>query len=208
MRLCVRIFLNGLNVVGEEWVWLVGKGEKTMKRGLFILAFSFVYFICGSAFGHLLEIGDYNSSTPFELVDWTEQQFEHQDEDPFKGWAFVYVKNTSQTAWGDFHFEIYDYDDADISNVHFIVDSPYQPVSSQTGLSWLVNNDVVGATLDLYFYSDPVLPNEIATFQVYTDNTTDEVNFGLQIHPTEVPEPASLLLFGLGGFALFRKRKA
>ncbi len=182
--------------------------ERVVRKFVAILTVFLVYVMCGSAFGHLAEIGDYNSSTPFELIDWTTQQFEHPDADPFKGWAFVYVKNTSDDPWGDFHFEIYDYDGVDISNVHFIIDSPYQPTSTQTGLSWVVDNDAVGATIDLYFYSDPVLSGEIATFQVYTDNTTDEINFGLQIHPTEVPEPASLLLFGLGGFALLRKRKA
>jgi hypothetical protein len=137
-----------------------------------------------------------------------EQTSEHEDADPFKGWANITVTNTGTEAWGDFHFLLFQVTNP-IDNVDFIVDSPYQPTSSQSGLSWDVDNDVVGATLDLFFYSDPVLPSEVATFRIYTDNTTDQVSFfGMAFYPTPVPEPGTfaLLAAGLIGLAAFRKR--
>ena len=158
-----------------------------------------------SALAHDGSIG--SAGTPVELSDWNTQSYQHPDQDPWKGWLFIYTKNTSDEDWGDFHVEIYDYAGVDISNVDFIVDSPYEPVSSQTGLTWSVDNSVVGATLDLYFYGDPVGPGEIVTFEVYTDNTTDHNNFGVMIHPTPVPEPATLALLLFGGLALLRRRR-
>ena len=177
-----------------------------MKKCVYLFALSFAYLVIANpAFAHLAEIGGVGSE--IEFSDFTGQQFEHPDADPFKGWAFVYVKNTSQVAWGDFHFEIYQYDTSDISNVDFIVDSPFEPVSTQSLSNVIVDNDVVGATLDLEFYNDPVYPGEVATFQLYTDNTTDQGNFGLLIYPSIVPEPATIVLLSLGGAALLRKRR-
>ena len=145
------------------------------------------------------------------------QGFAHDPEDdPHKGWANVSVTNTGNEAWGDFHFEIYDpYNGGlDISNVSFMDatltdhdNNPgLNPTSSQGPLTWTINNTVVGATIDLFFYSDPVGPGESATFSVYTDNADELSFFGLMMHPTPVPEPVTLALFGLGALALRRKR--
>lgn len=141
------------------------------------------------------------------------KQFEHEDDDPWKGFVNVWVTNSSQAPWGDFHFQIFSYQPGvSVENVHFIVDAPFQPISSKTLSGWDVDNaPVTGSTLDLYFYGDPVLPGQTATFTVYTDNTTDKVNFGLMMWPTPVPEPSSLIalsggLMGLAGFALRRRR--
>lgn len=143
-----------------------------------------------------------------EFFDW-----EHEDADPFKGFAEVTVTNTGTEPWGDFHFEFYDpLEDQDISNLAFLDSSSsdpcaVDPTSSQSGLTWTIDNDVVGATMDLFFYNDPVFPSETATFTVYTDNTTDPLPwFGLQIYPTPVPEPATIGFLGLGGLLLRRKR--
>ena len=139
--------------------------------------------------------------------DYTPQTGTHEDADPFKGWLDLTVTNNMSEPWGDFHFEITDVG-WDVSAVDFLVDPPWEPTSSQSPLSWVVDNEAYGATLDLFYYSDPVLPGETATFSVYTDNTTEEVPFfGWCIYPTPVPEPASLSLLVLGGLLVARRRR-
>lgn len=144
-----------------------------------------------------------------EFPDFSVQQAVHQEAEPFKGYAYVTVTNTGTEPWGDFHFEIYSSDGSDVSNVHFLDASlgGVDPTSTQSPLAWAIDNDVVGATMDLYYYDDPILPGNLATFTIYTDNTTDQVPFfGLMMHPTPVPEPAAALLLGLGGLLLIRRR--
>jgi len=135
---------------------------------------------------------------------------DHEEADPFKGWANITVQNSGTEAWGDFHFEIFQVTAETVENVDFIVDSPNEPFSpTRPNLAWAVDNDVVGATLDLFFYDNPVLPGEWVSFSVYTDNTTDQVSFfGTSFYPTPIPEPGTfgLLAAGLIGLAAFRKR--
>ena len=139
------------------------------------------------------------------------QDYTHEDADPFKGSANVTVTNTGTEAWGDFHFGFYDpIGGQDISNLAFLDASMggIDPISSQASTTWVINNLVVGATLDLYFYSDPVLPGQTATFSVYTDNTTDMLPwFGMMIYPTPVPEPTTVLLLGMGSILMLKKKK-
>ena len=171
------------------------------KLSAFLFCFSLLLFT-SSVFAD-----DVNLTFDMELTG-PPKAFDHEEAEPFKGWANITVTNTGTEAWGDFHFEIYEVVGfGTVENVDFIVDIPNQPVSSQSGLTWTVDNVAVGATLDLFFYSDPVLPNETATFNVYTDNTTDQLSFfGLMVHPTPVPEPATIILLSLGGL-LLRRRK-
>jgi len=134
-----------------------------------------------------------------------EQSSEHADAAPFKGWVLLTVTNTGTEAWGDFHFELFQVTDP-IDNVFFDVSSPNEPTSSQA-ITWSLSGD--GHSLDLFFYDDPVLPNDTATFNVYTDNTTDMVSyFGTLYYPTPIPEPGTfcLLAAGLIGIAAFGKR--
>lgn len=127
-----------------------------------------------------------------------EENLGHSDESPFKGWANFEVTNTGSEAWGDFHFEI---TGVGVDNVDFT------NYSSSQSLDWVdIDNVVVGATLDMYFYNDPVGPGETATFSVYTDNQDELSFFGLCVYPTPVPEPATLAILSIGAL-LLRKRK-
>jgi hypothetical protein len=156
-----------------------------------------------------------------EVLDWTaEPDLGHDDVDAgygFKGTYTLTVTNTGTEAWGDFHFEIIYGLGGDPANVLFLDSSmtawddsgPGQdPLSSQTLDGWGITNPVDGlSTMDLYFYGDPILPTETAEFIVYTDNTEENLSFfGMAVWPTPVPEPATMVLLGLGGLLLRRKK--
>jgi hypothetical protein len=166
--------------------------------------------IAGPAMAHDAYIGAPGSE--IEFATWASQSFNHQDAAPFKGWAYVFVKNTSLNPWGDFHFRVFSYDGSDVSAVDFRDASMggMDPISTQIGTTWSIDNSGPQAIMSLYFYGDPVQPGEFAAFQVYTDNTTTQGNFGLCIWPSPVPEPSSLLalsgMFGLAGL-VWRKRR-
>ncbi len=130
---------------------------------------------------------------------------EHLDAEPFKGWLDLTVYNSGLDPWGDFHLEFYQVT-GPIDNVSWLVSSPYEPTSSQSGLTWAVDNVTVGATLDLYFYGDPVLPGQTANFKVYTDNPDHVSFFGVSMHPTPVPEPATAMLMLLPALLARRRR--
>jgi hypothetical protein len=129
-----------------------------------------------------------------------QQQSIHEDAAPFKGSVTITVTNTGIEDWGDFHFEFFQQTAETIEDVHFVVSTPYQPTATHTSnLSWAVDNVAVGATLDLFFYDDPLAQDESTTFVIYTDNTIDSVSFfGTLYYPTPVPEPGTFLLVGAG----------
>ena len=173
-----------------------------------------------SASAHLAQI-----TASFDDVGVGElQEFDHTDADPFKGLVEVTLTNTGTEAWGDFHFNISGID-TNISNVHFIDGSmySYDPVElgsdptyiydpagtavARTIDSWEIDNDATYATMDLYFYNDPIAAGETVKLTVMTDNTQSEVAFfGMCIYPTPIPEPTTVMLLGLGGLLLRRKR--
>ena len=138
---------------------------------------------------------------------------EHFDLEPFKGWVTVNVTNTSNVAWVNFHFFLFSVAGSDISNVDFmegvIETVNYDPTSSQSGLTWDIDNVMVGAKVDLFYYGDPILPGNSGQFKVFTNNP-DHVAFGVAFYPSPVPEPATMGLLGLGlaGLVARKRRKA
>ncbi|MFW6065197.1 MAG: PEP-CTERM sorting domain-containing protein [Planctomycetota bacterium] len=132
----------------------------------------------------------------------------HYDEDPWKGWISVSAVNQSDTAWGNFHFKIADVGE-DVSNVLWVIDDPYEPTTSMTLDAGFpqVDNSAYGGELDFELYGDPVAVGNSANFQVYTDNTTDEVDFGVMFYPTPIPEPATLAMLAFGGMAVTLRRR-
>jgi hypothetical protein len=157
-----------------------------------------------------------------EVLDYTtESGLGHNDVDDgygFKGTFTLTVTNTGTEDWGDFHFEIIYGVGGDPANVLFLDSSMSAwdnsgigqdpSSSSQTLDNWKITNPVDGlSTMDLYFYNDPILAGETASFVVYTDNTEDNLSFfGMAVYPTPVPEPATMSLIVLGGL-LLRRRK-
>jgi hypothetical protein len=178
--------------------------------------------LCGIVLGFLLLInplsaGAHNENWTGELTLGDFYELEHQDESPWAGWVNVNVTNTGSEAWGDFHFEIYQVSGyAAVDNVDWkdTAAGGYNPTSSQTSLTWDIDNGIVGATIDLYFYGDPVLPGETANFNVYNVNPDEVTFFGVKFFPTPVPIPGAALLYvtGLGflgwvsGKKYFRKQ--
>ncbi len=170
---------------------------RSLAAGLAVLG---VAFLAGPvAFAH-----DGSITTSFDGTgSGIAQPFTHQDADPWAGSLFLTVTNDGSEAWGDFHFEIFDpIGGQDISNVDW-VDAA---TSSQSGLTWVIDNTSIGATIDLYFYGDPVMPTETATFTVNNVNPDQLSFFGVMLWPTPVPEPASLALLALGGLLVLRRR--
>ena len=148
---------------------------------------------------------DYAWSGDFALGDPAITET-HADTEPFAGWVNVTMTNTGTEPWGDFHFEIFSVG-ADVSNVDFLVDLSHEPTSSQSSLSWVVDNVSVGAKIDLFYYLDPVMPGETANFSVYTNNPDHLSFFGVMFYPTPLPEPATLALLGFGLLALRRRSR-
>lgn len=102
----------------------------------------------------------------------------------------VMAKNTGSAPWGAFHFKIFDPTGGlDITSVSFLdaAAGGEDPTSSQSSLQWEIDNQAVGAKIDLFFCSDPVEVGETAWFSVYISNPDHVSFFGVAFYPGPVP---------------------
>jgi hypothetical protein len=187
---------------------------KAFRYSIVLLVSLTVFAFTQYAFAHDGEWGSEEAPNIFYGVgSGSELDLEHVDADPWKGWASLWVKNWCGEAWGDYHFKIKGFN---IANVDFRDDAPFQPQLwlkqgsswvKYSGLTWNINNTVVGAELDLFFYGNPIEHGDTALLKVYTDNTYSHCSsFHIASYPTPVPEPAPIALLGLGAVALLRQR--
>ncbi len=157
------------------------------------------------------------------VVDWvgdsSSLDLTHVDADPYKGWATLYLKNICGADWGDFHLKIIG---TYLDHVNFCDnwggDYSYEPqlwikegysYVQDTDLTWTIDNDSIhGATINLFFYGDPIDSGDQAYIKVYTDNTWNKwPSFELSGYATPVPEPATLTLVGLGVVGLLLRAR-
>lgn len=188
-----------------------------MRRcSAFLFIFILLFLAAPQVFAH---DGQWGTEADPCIIDWIGSSqvldLEHFDADPWKGWAGMWIKNWCSTDWGDFHLKIKGFN---IANVDFLEDAGHLPQlllyeggswQPYTDLTWNINNTVVGAEMDLYFYGNPISHGEKAFLKVYTDNTADRCSlFYVSAYPTPVPEPTTIALLGLGALSILRRRRA
>lgn len=127
---------------------------------------------------------------------------DHEDQDPWAGWVKVIdITNEGTEAWGDFHFSL---SDAGYGTAGLMWDDSVNAPTSTQAFTYQISQD--GLSIDLYFYGDPVLPGETASFQVYNVNPNQLSFFRVCFEPTPVPEPATIAILAIGSLALLRRK--
>jgi hypothetical protein len=188
-------------MTGVRWI----RPDRSLGRPLLLLSLCCA-LAAASFFGvspARAEAGSWVGEIPGAGPDYTVFTVYHGDT-PERGIYTVVVINSGTEAWGDFHFRVFDpVGGQPIGNVGFLdaAAGGVDPTSSQSGLTWDIDNEVVGATISLYFCTDPVGPGEAAWFSVYIDNPDHLSFFGVAFYPSPVP-PMGACCFNDGRCAL------
>ena len=185
--------------------------EKSRSKRVLLSLFVFCLsvFILGIAIP--AQAHDGSDAFTWEVDDFSSQQTDHVDgcdaTGCYKGWFTLTATNKTDSDWLDFHFDLVDIGGG--ANTIFTLGGT--PWSTAPNYTWTISADQ--RSLDFYF--DAVSSGSGATFQVYTDNTTDKTNFGVLYYPTTtggtgingvLPEPVSSTLFIIGGATLGFRR--
>jgi hypothetical protein len=184
------------------------------KLSLFLLAMAGMMIWSSQAKACDVEVNGY-----FEVAGPAAAQTAiHEDVEPFKGWAKVYLFNDTDTEYfTGIHFNTFCVTGGSAINHVFFIDTdtlvtpnvPYPPSSSQgiDGYAITLPTSTSGAEMVVNFVT-PLAPGESGWVKVYTDNRMDKGKFGVSYYPLSVPEPATLALLGMGiTFFASRRRK-
>ncbi len=149
---------------------------------------------------------DVSESFELELGDMVD--IRHDDQNPYKGTLSLTVTNIGTVAWGDFHFSI----DSDLYAGLFFTDEVTPTMSKDIDNYYYVISDD-GYSLDFFYDEDPVGTGESVTFNIFTDNTTDNNGlFYVSMWPSPVdssqgstvPVPSTVCLLGIGLLVMTR----
>lgn len=175
-----------------------------MKRFLVLCSMVFILLVGGtSVWAH---DSVYDGTIELSLEQMTE--ISHSDADPWKGTLSLTVTNIGTNEWGDFHFSI----NSDVYANVFFTDEVIPTMSKDIDNYYYVISDD-GYSLDFFYDEDPVGTGESVTFNIFTNNTTDNNGlFYVSMWPSPVdssqgstvPVPSTVCLLGIGLLVMTR----